>query len=68
MDVQTATVVIAGIGIIIGVINSIISSRRADRQRETQLLMQLYNRWNTKDMAKQYGKLRYFHHLETETH
>jgi hypothetical protein len=65
MDVQTATVVIAGIGVIIGVINSIISSRRAEQQRQTQLFMQLYNRWNTKDIAKQYGKLRYLYRLES---
>jgi ABC-type lipoprotein release transport system permease subunit len=31
MDVQTATVVIAGISVVIAAINSIISSRRAAR-------------------------------------
>ena len=49
MDVQTITVVIAGISVIIGVINSILSSRQAaanDRQmletRQAQLFAQLH--------------------------
>lgn len=36
MDVKTATVVKAGISVIIGVINSIVSSRRADQQRRAR--------------------------------
>jgi hypothetical protein len=65
VDVQTISIVVAAVGVFIAAINSIYSSRRAERQRETQLFMQLYNRWNTKDMAKQYGKLRYLHRLES---
>jgi hypothetical protein len=68
MDVQTATVVIAGIGVIIGVINSIVSSRRAERTaqlaletRQAQLFMQLYNRWNSPDVIKAYGYARYMY-------
>lgn len=73
VDVQTVTVVIAGISVIIGVINSILASQRAEKQREltlrtqqqtletrqAQLFMQIYNRWNTTEVAKQYGKIRF---------
>ena len=52
VDVQTATVVIAGISIIIGVMNSILSNRKADQQRQTEietrqaeLFMQMYRDW-----------------------
>jgi len=37
MDVQTATVVIAGISVIIGVVNSILSSRRAAQNDQLML-------------------------------
>lgn len=57
MDVQSITVVIAGISVIVGVINPILSSRRADEQRQltlntqqqaletrqAQLFMQIYD-------------------------
>jgi hypothetical protein len=66
MDLQTATVVIAGISVIIGVINSILSSQRAaknDEQtletRQAQLYMQIYNRWNSREVTKAYGAVRY---------
>jgi hypothetical protein len=47
MDLQTVTVLITGISVIIAAINSIISSRRANQQRQTQLFMQLYNQWTS---------------------
>jgi hypothetical protein len=59
MDIQTATVVIAGISVIIGVLNSIISSRRANQQRQTQLFMQLYNQWTAPALVSSYGNIRY---------
>jgi hypothetical protein len=52
LDVQTATVVITGIGILIGVINSIISSRRAEEQRQMQLFMGIYDRFHADDFTK----------------
>jgi len=75
VDVQTVTVVIAGISVIIGVINSILASRRAEKQREltqqtqqltletrqAQLFMQIYNAWSSTDVTKSYGFLRYQH-------
>lgn len=59
MDIQTVTVVIAGISVIIGVINSILSNRKAEQQRQTEietrqaeLLMQVYDRWSAKDFRR----------------
>jgi hypothetical protein len=37
MDIQTVTVVIAGISVIIGVINSILSSRRASLRARLEI-------------------------------
>jgi len=55
MDLQTATVVIAGISVIIGVINSILSSRRAEKNdqqmletRQAELFSNIYNRWTAR--------------------
>jgi hypothetical protein len=75
MDVQTATVVIAGISVVIAAVNSIYSSRRAEEQRaltlktqqqaletrQAALFMQVYNRWSSVDVTKGYGFLRYQH-------
>ena len=52
MDVQTATVVIAGISVIIGVINSILSNRRAEEQRDLQLFMGIYGRFHEEDFRR----------------
>ena len=79
MDLQTVTVVITGISVIIAAANSIISSRRAEEQRQltletqqqaldtrqAQLFMQIYNRWTAKDMAAAYGLVRYKYAWET---
>ena len=66
MDVQTATVVIAGISVIIGVINSILSSRRAAQNdqmmletRQAQLFAQIHSWWRSRDGVKAYGNVRY---------
>jgi hypothetical protein len=59
MDVQTISIALGGIGLFIAAINSIISSRKADQQRQTEiqtrqaeLLMQLYDRWSSKDFRR----------------
>jgi hypothetical protein len=59
MDIQTATIIITGIGVLIAAVNQIYTSRQANQQRQTQLFMDLYNRWNTKQFAQIYGSLRY---------
>jgi hypothetical protein len=45
MDVQTVTVVTAGISVIIGV--------------RARAYMQIYNRWNSKELLHAYGQVRY---------
>jgi hypothetical protein len=57
MDIQTATVLITGISVIIAAINSIISSRRAEKQRQIDLFMNLYNSWNSMDFMKAFRTL-----------
>jgi hypothetical protein len=54
MDVQTITVVIAGISVIIGVINSILSSRRNEEQRNVQLFMELYDTFHSKERYRKF--------------
>ena len=51
---------------VIGVINSIVSSRRAEKNeqqtletRQAQLFMQIYSWWSSKATAEQYGRVRY---------
>jgi hypothetical protein len=53
-DIQTLSIVLAAVSVIIAATNSIISSRKADQQRQTEidtrqaeLFMQLYNRYIT---------------------
>jgi hypothetical protein len=52
---------VAAIGLLIAAVNQIYSNRQANVQRQTQLFMDLYNRWNTKQFAQIYGTLRYQH-------
>ena len=73
MDIQSISIIVAAIGVFIAAINSIYSSRRAEEQRQltletqqhaletrqAQLFMQVYNRWNQRDMMKGYGLVRY---------
>ena len=69
---QTLTVVVTGIGVLIAAINQIYISRQANEQRQreletrqAQLFMQIYNRWTAKDMAAAYGLVRYKYSWET---
>jgi type II secretory pathway pseudopilin PulG len=59
MDIQPVTVVIAGISVIIVVINSVRSNRRADEQRQVQLVSQIYNRLHEKDFVTQFYEMIY---------
>jgi hypothetical protein len=66
MDLQTVTVMIAGISVIIGVINSILSSRRAEKNdqmmletRQAQLFTQIHSWWRSRDGVKAYGNVRF---------
>jgi hypothetical protein len=58
--------VIAGISVIIGVMNSILSSRRAEKNdqqmletRQAQLFTQMNSWWRTRDAVKAYGNVRF---------
>jgi hypothetical protein len=76
-ELQTVSITIgiltACISVVIGVVNQILSTRRAEKQREltqqtqqltletrqAQLFMQVYNAWSSADVVKSYGFLRY---------
>ena len=64
VDVQTATVVIAGISVMIGVINSIRASRETKEQRQVEvetrqaeLFMRLYDRYSSIDFRDTITKM-----------
>jgi hypothetical protein len=57
MDIQTITVVFAGISVIIAAINSVISSRRANKQRKMQLFTQIYGHFLERDFAKDWDSI-----------
>lgn len=64
-SIETVSIALAGIGIFIAAINSIISSRKADQQRRTEidtrqaeLFMQLYNRYITREFRSAIIELR----------
>jgi hypothetical protein len=66
MDIQTISIIIAAIGVFIAAINSVYSSRESRQQRQTEidtrqaeLFMNVYNRWNTKEMQAAYGLARF---------
>ncbi|MHA2300757.1 MAG: DUF4760 domain-containing protein [Candidatus Thorarchaeota archaeon] len=66
MDIQTATIVITGIGVLIAAINQIYTSREANRQRQSEietrqaeLFATIYNRWTAQDFSNAYITLRY---------
>jgi hypothetical protein len=52
MDIQTVSVVIAAVSVVIGVINSIMSNRTAAQQREAELFMGIYDRFHEQEFAK----------------
>jgi hypothetical protein len=52
MDVQTISITLAGIGIFIAAINFIVSSRKADQQRQMELFMGIYDRFHADDFTQ----------------
>ena len=59
MDVQTATIVITGISIVIGVILSLNSRKQELETRQAQLFMEVYNRWSSPEFTQAYRIARY---------
>jgi len=69
----TIGILAACVSVVIGVVNQILSNRRAEEQRaetqktqlltletrQAQLFMQIYNRWTSRDLIKAYGLVRY---------
>jgi hypothetical protein len=51
-DVQTISIVIAAMSVVIGVINSMLASRRAEQQRQMQLFMGIYGRFHAEDFRR----------------
>lgn len=65
-SIETVSIVIAAISVVIGVINSIRSNQKAEEQRQTEietrqaeLFTNIYNRWNTRDIQTAYGNIRH---------
>ena len=71
MNLVDFSIISAALGVLAGVINSIFASRRAEKQRQTeietrqaQLFMELYNRFSEEDFYKKHLTVR---HLYTWT-
>ena len=71
VDVQTISIVVAAAGVFIAAINSIYSSRRAeknDRQmletRQAELFSTIYNRWTARDFSETYVNYRYHYDIK----
>lgn len=52
MDIQTVSIVVAMIGVFIAAISFVISSRKADQQRQMELFMGIYNRFHADDFTQ----------------
>jgi hypothetical protein len=59
LDVQTVSIVIAAVSVVIGVINSILSNQREEEQRQVRLVSQLYDRYLSPDMIRDYTEVVY---------
>ena len=65
-SIETISIVIAAVSVVIGVINSIRSNQKAEEQRQTeietrqaQLFMDLYETYRNKDFRKQFYQFMY---------
>jgi hypothetical protein len=58
MDIQTVSITVgiltACITVIVGVVSFTKSNQRAEQQRQIDLFMQIYNRWNSMEFMKAY--------------
>jgi hypothetical protein len=61
-ELQTVSITIgiltACVGVVIGVANSIMSNRREEKRRKTQIIMQLFDRMQEKDLREAFTDLR----------
>ena len=58
MDVQTVTVVMAGISVIIGVVFALLELRNITRTRQMELIMNIYSRFSTREYVDAWEKIR----------
>ena len=56
-DYHTFSVVIAAASVVVYVINSIVTTRKAEKMRQAQLFMELYNTYRRRDFRMQYSEL-----------
>lgn len=73
LTLQTIGIGIAATSVVVGVMNSIMMSRRAERHRQTdvetrqaQLFMQIYNYYNDREFAKLLAELQFLWEWEDE--
>ena len=67
-SIETVSIVIAAISVVIGVINSINSNRKAEEHRQTEihtrqaeLFMQMYRDWSAPEFRKAIHKMMFDH-------
>jgi hypothetical protein len=71
-SIETVSIVIAAVSVVIGVINSIRSNQKADQQRQTEiqtrqaeLFMQMYHDWSTPEFRKAIARMNFQHSWST---
>ena len=69
---QAVSYTVAAIGVTLAAINYILTLRNTQKNmrltletRQAQLFTQIYNRWNSRDVVKAYGLVRFTHHLKS---
>jgi hypothetical protein len=57
VDIQTISIVITAMSVIIGIVISVTQFRNLVKSRQLQLYMDMYNRIMEKDMLRDYGEV-----------
>lgn len=58
MDVQTISILVAATSVVIGVIFTVLELRNASKQRRTELLMSVHQRFGSEEFANAWEKIR----------
>jgi len=58
MDIQTVSILVAATSVVIGVIFTVLELRNASKQRRTELLMSVHQRFGSEEFAKAWEKIR----------
>jgi len=59
VSIETISIVIAAVSVVIGVILSLNSRKQELETRQAELFMQIYTKWSDPKLAEQYGLVRY---------